>query len=235
MTIHTLYQHGTLGVLMAGALEGTAPIKDILKYGDYGIGTLEGGDGEIMIQDGVAYHISAEDETVKALTGDELTPYANVIQFQADTSFECENETEETLYQKVRQAMMSENLFSVVKISGHFKNMHGRVMPKQDPPYRKLIESARQQPEYTCHDIEGTIIAFYTPEFYHGVGSAGFHPHFLSADRSFLAHVLHFETGHIQVEIQNCQAFHQMLPSTDSFLNKKIDFDHIREDIEEAE
>ncbi|MDY3277810.1 MAG: acetolactate decarboxylase, partial [Staphylococcus chromogenes] len=63
MTIHTLYQHGTLGVLMTGALEGTAPIKDILKYGDYGIGTLEGGDGEIMIQDGVAYHISAEDET----------------------------------------------------------------------------------------------------------------------------------------------------------------------------
>ncbi|KFE42151.1 acetolactate decarboxylase [Staphylococcus agnetis] len=235
MLSHTIYQHGTLGVIMTGALEGTTSIGEILRYGNYGIGTLEGGDGEVMIQDGIAYHISATDEKVRILADDARLPYANVVQFYADTSFECQYDNEKTLYEKIRQMMRSKNLFSVVKISGRFKHMHGRVMPKQNPPYRKLVESARQQPEYQCNQVEGTIIAFYTPDYYHGVGSGGFHAHFLSKDQTFLVHVLDFETINVRVEIQNCTQFHQILPTTSSFLEKDIDFENILEDIKEAE
>ncbi|MFP4930632.1 acetolactate decarboxylase, partial [Staphylococcus pseudintermedius] len=49
-----LYQHGTLGTLMAGLLEGTATIQDILKQGDAGLGTLAGSDGEVIFIDGQA-------------------------------------------------------------------------------------------------------------------------------------------------------------------------------------
>ena len=37
-----LYQHGTLGTLMAGLLDGTMEMNEILKHGDLGIGTLTG-------------------------------------------------------------------------------------------------------------------------------------------------------------------------------------------------
>ena len=51
-----LYQHGTLGTLMAGLLEGTATINEILEHGDLGIGTLTGSDGEVIILDNQAFH-----------------------------------------------------------------------------------------------------------------------------------------------------------------------------------
>ena len=46
---NVLYQHGTLGTLMAGLLEGTASINDLLEHGDLGIATLTGSDGEVFL------------------------------------------------------------------------------------------------------------------------------------------------------------------------------------------
>ncbi len=77
-----LYQHGTLGTLMAGLLEGTATIQDILKQGDAGLGTLAGSDGEVIFIDGQAFHANAQNEFTQ-LTGEELTPFATITRFRA--------------------------------------------------------------------------------------------------------------------------------------------------------
>ncbi len=45
---NVLYQHGTLGTLMAGLLEGTATINELLEHGNLGIATLTGSDGEVI-------------------------------------------------------------------------------------------------------------------------------------------------------------------------------------------
>ena len=45
---NVLYQHGTLGTLMAGLLEGTASVNELLEHGDLGIGTLTGSNGEVI-------------------------------------------------------------------------------------------------------------------------------------------------------------------------------------------
>ena len=80
---NVLYQHGTLGTLMAGLLEGTASVNELLEHGDLGIGTLTGSNGEVIFIDGKAYHANEHKEFIE-LTGDEMTPYATVTQFKAD-------------------------------------------------------------------------------------------------------------------------------------------------------
>lgn len=45
---NVLYQHGTLGTLMAGLLKGTASINELLQHGDLGIATLTGSNGEVI-------------------------------------------------------------------------------------------------------------------------------------------------------------------------------------------
>ena len=72
--------------------------------------------------------------------------------------------------------MLSENLFSAVKIYGTFKYMHVRMMPAQQPPYTRLIDSARRQPEEKDKIFVVPLLDF-TPELFHGIGSAGFHIH----------------------------------------------------------
>ncbi|MGV3042046.1 acetolactate decarboxylase [Staphylococcus rostri] len=232
---HSLYQHGTLGTLMAGALEGTCSIETLLEHGDHGIATLTGSDGEVIFVDGQAFHATTSDSDVRILTGDTLTPYASVSKFSADTTFEATAADQDMLYQQIRQHMLSENLFAMVKITGTFKHMHVRIMPKQNPPYTRLITSAKAQPEHHREHITGTIVAVYTPEVFHGIGAAGFHAHFISEDRTFMGHILGFDLAEGTVEIQNCAVFEQHLSTEPSFLNKTFDYQDIAEDIRQAE
>ena len=52
-----LYQHGTLGGLMQDLMDGTEQIGKMLEYGNFGIGTLAGSNGEVIILDGEIYHV----------------------------------------------------------------------------------------------------------------------------------------------------------------------------------
>lgn len=230
-----LYQHGTLGTLMAGLSKGTASINELLQHGDLGIATLTGSNGEVIFLDGKAYHANEHKEFVE-LKGDELTPYATVTKFVADTSYETKDKSSEAVFAEIKEKMLSENLFSAVKISGLFKKMHVRMMPAQEPPYTRLIDSARRQPEQTETYVKGSVVGFFTPELFHGIGSAGFHVHFANDDRNFGGHVLDFEVEDVKVEIQNIETFEQHFPIHDEdFTNANIDYKDIADEIREAE
>ncbi|MCG1651265.1 acetolactate decarboxylase [Staphylococcus epidermidis] len=232
---NVLYQHGTLGTLMAGLLEGTASINDLLEHGDLGIATLTGSDGEVIFVDGKAYHANEHKEFIE-LTGDEMTPYATVTKFKSDSSFKTSNKNQEEVFDEVKKQMTSENMFSAVKISGTFKKMHVRMMPGQEPPYTRLIDSARRQPEETRENIKGSIVGFFTPELFHGIGSAGFHIHFANDDRDFGGHILDFKVDDVTVEIQNFETFEQHFPvDAKSFTDAHIDYKDIADEIREAE
>ena len=43
--------------------------------------------------------------------------------------------------------------------------MHVRMMPGQEPPYTRLIDSARRQPEETRENIKGSIVGFFTQNY----------------------------------------------------------------------
>ncbi|CAA3990719.1 alpha-acetolactate decarboxylase [Staphylococcus aureus] len=232
---NVLYQHGTLGTLMAGLFKRTASINELLQHGDLGIATLTGSNGEVIFLDGKAYHANEHKEFVE-LKGDELTPYATVTKFVADTSYETKDKSSEAVFAEIKEKMLSENLFSAVKISGLFKKMHVRMMPAQEPPYTRLIDSARRQPEQTETYVKGSVVGFFTPELFHGIGSAGFHVHFANDDRNFGGHVLDFEVEDVKVEIQNIETFEQHFPIQDKdFTKANIDYKDIADEIREAE
>ena len=164
-----------------------------------------------------------------------MTPYATVTQFKADNQFQSSNKDQDAIFEEIKEQMVSENMFSAVKISGKFKKMHVRMMPAQEPPYTRLIDSARRQPEET-RDIKGAIVGFFTPELFHGVGSAGFHIHFASDERDYGGHVLDFEVDDVKVEIQNFETFEQHFPvNAKSFTEAHIDYKDVADEIREAE
>lgn len=156
---NVLYQHGTLGTLMAGLLEGTATINELLEHGNLGIATLTGSDGEVIFLDGKAYHANEHKEFIE-LKGDEKVPYASITNFKASKTFSLQQLSQDDVFAQIKNEMLSENLFSAVKIYGTFKHMHVRMMPAQQPPYTRLIDSARRQPEEKRQNIRGAIVGF---------------------------------------------------------------------------
>lgn len=231
-----LYQHGTLGALMAGLMDGTTSITNLLELGDFGIGTLHGLDGEVIILNGQAFQ-GRSDGALICLTGKELTPYAAVANFKADRQFFFEKSltSDETLT-KIKNKFKSNNIFSAVKLTGKFDKMHIRIMPKQEKPYKRLVEVSKIQPEFEKRDIKGTLVGFYTPELFQGVAAAGFHLHFISEDKTFGGHVMDFELASGVLEISDFDTMTQLFPINDpTFLNNDIDYADLANEIEQAE
>ena len=64
---------GTLGMLVPGLFEGTMTVADLLKHGDWGIGTASGLDGEMILLDHVPYLAQSNGE-IRILKPEEKVP-----------------------------------------------------------------------------------------------------------------------------------------------------------------
>ena len=77
MDTTTIFQHGTLGLLVPGLFDGTITAGELLTHGDTGIGTLDGLNGEVIILGGHAYQ-AREDGQIREIQPEETLPFASV-------------------------------------------------------------------------------------------------------------------------------------------------------------
>ena len=231
----TLYQYNTLAALMAGLYQGNLTVAELLQQGDFGVGTLDGIDGELIVLDGKAYQAKG-DKTLLAVPDTATVPYAAVLRQQADITFE-QNEpvNEETLKTIIEGHFAGENLFYSVKVTGQFAKMHVRMAPGAKPG-QKFVEVSRNQPEYIEENLSGTIVGIWTPAIFHGVSVAGFHWHFINETRDFGGHILDFELTQGHIELGQVDQLNQAFPvDNPAFLQAKLDVAELKKDIEEAE
>ena len=62
-----LYQVSTIDALMQGVFDGVQPVGEIRKHGDFGIGTFDALDGEMIVLDGVVYQAKADGHIYTAM------------------------------------------------------------------------------------------------------------------------------------------------------------------------
>ena len=230
-----LFQHNTLAALMSGLYEGTMTIHDLLTHGDFGIGTLAGINGELIILDGKAFVASA-DNTVRSVQPDEVIPYGAVTHYEPSISFLQENPiNSEPLFHTIENSFPSKNTFYAIKLTGSFQQMQVRMSPggEEGEPFVKITE---HQPEYTENNIKGSAIGFWTPEMFHGVSVAGYHLHFLSDAQNFGGHILDFSGFEGSVEVSQVERLIQSFPiHSQNFLSANLDLDKLKSDIRQAE
>lgn len=207
----TIYQHGTLGLLVPGLFTGTITAAELLQHGDTGIGTLEGLNGEVIILDGHAYQ-AREDGAIREIAATEKLPFASV-HFEDDTATTpLTNLTQAAFEQQLLTEHQLQNVFAGVRIDGTFTHIKTRVAPKQVQPYPTLVEATAKQPEFVGDNVTGTIIGYYAPQLFQGATVGGFHLHFLSTDHQLGGHLLGFEIDHADLKLQSFADFQVHLP-----------------------
>ena len=218
---HTLFQVSTSGALVEGIYEKAVSSTLLLNYGDFGIGTFDNLDGEMVVLDGAIYQIRSNG-TVKQIKDDTGTPFAVVARFIADreeTIPEARGfEDLRNLCDKYRD---SANLFYAVRVDGHFDRVHTRAM-KATPDRTRLAQAAASQPEFDFHDIDGTLVGVWAPEFSSLLNVAGYHFHFLSNDRTKGGHLLECTGKNLRVQIERLTEFHLSLPESEEFLRANL-------------
>jgi acetolactate decarboxylase len=212
----TLYQTSTIDALLAGVYDGDLACGRLLKHGDFGIGTFDKLDGEMILLDGTVYQVKA-DGRVHRPSPATLTPFAAVCRFTPEQTVPIGaamdlNQVEAA----IDQALVQSNHFQAIRITGRFKTVKTRSVPAQAKPYRPLKEVTANQPVFPMESIEGTIVGFRCPPYVAGLNVPGYHLHFISADRTRGGHVLAFEMEPGAVHIDTLNQFFLRLPEQGS-------------------
>ncbi|MCI1219569.1 MAG: acetolactate decarboxylase [Bifidobacterium sp.] len=207
----TLYQHGTLALLVPGLFDGTLSMGELLTHGDTGIGTGEGLDGEIIILHGTPYQVRHDGGVVVA-PDSFMLPFANAHWADFSPLGDLEDRSKAELSDLLLKTTGLDNTFFAVTVTGTFKNMHTRACAKQRRPYPSLEHTAQQQRVFDAESTEGTLLAYYSPQVFNGVAVGGFHMHYLADDHTIGGHALDFRVDKVRVAVQRFDTLQEHLP-----------------------
>jgi acetolactate decarboxylase len=229
-----LYQTSLMSALMAGIYEGDATYGQIRKYGDFGVGTFNDLDGEMVGFDGTFYQLRS-DGSVRPVTGDQKTPFAVVTFFRPEQELDVvEPMTKSDLMTAIEQATDA-NLFSAVRVDGIFDEVRTRTVQRQVRPFPPLTEAAKHQSEEVFTNVEGTLAGFRSPTYAQGIGVAGFHLHFLRQDKEAGGHALDYQIRTGKVRTCSVQDLRVELPTSAEFLKTNFGDPALSEKIKAAE
>ena len=189
---HTLFQTSTVDALLEGKYEGDVSFAELGDHGDFGLGTFDALDGEMICLDGNFYQVRA-DGRAYAVDGKARTPFAVVTLFEPDVS--------QTLSISIDFMALCDYLDGIIgggavccaiRVDGHFEYVRTRSVPRQRKPYPPLAEVVAHQPTFELRDVSGSLVGFRFPDYAQGLNVAGDHLHFITAERDAGGHVLEF-------------------------------------------
>lgn len=233
----TICQISLLHGLLNGDYNGSISIGELKTYGDMGIGTFDGLDGELIMVDGVIYQAKG-DGTVETPDDSMTIPFSNVTFFEPDeqltvTDIDSFQALTEALDDKVEQ--LGVNRFYMVRIDATFSQMHVRSEYAQEEPYEPLVDVLEtDQTFFDYEDIQGTVVALYCPVYMSELNNAGWHMHFISADRTQGGHVLDLSCDEAVITIDITDNFEMLLPDSSYFADTDFSVDR-SDDVRRAE
>lgn len=202
-------QISTIDALLAGDYNGHMTLEQLLGYGDFGLGTFDRLDGEMLIWQGVVYQIRADGKVYfPPLTT--KVPFATVVRFANPEIHAVRNMSLAELYHHLDMLFPDQNQFYAIRVHGDFKYVATRSVPAQSHPYPPLKEVSQET--FRIGSTRGNLIGFRCPPFARGINVPGYHFHFLDADKESGGHVLDLHLIHGTAEVLSCRTFYLILP-----------------------
>ncbi|MDR3557244.1 MAG: acetolactate decarboxylase, partial [Syntrophobacteraceae bacterium] len=124
-----LYLCAPVNALVEGIYEEKIPLSQIKEHGDFGLGTFDELDGEMVILDGQIYQITAEGR-VHQVDEHALTPFACVTHYCQSSHDELDGELSHDAFQQwLERLLPSPNIFYAIRVEGRFATMRLRSVP----------------------------------------------------------------------------------------------------------
>lgn len=221
----TLTQLSTIDSLMSGNYDGTMRFSELRPWGDFGLGTFDAFDGEMVALDGAFYQVKS-DGHVYPVDDKQTAPFAVMTFFKAGQSAALTSGADYAAVERSIDALLPTiNHFYAIRISGTFRAVKTRSVPRQVKPYPPADQVAPHQPTFDLNAVRGTMVGFFCPAFARGLNVPGYHLHFITQDRSAGGHVLRLVVEKATVEVSEITDWSVRLPDDAAFKHAKLDVD----------
>ena len=219
-----LWQTSTINALLEGVYGGEVTVAELSRHGNLGIGTFNDLDGEMIVLDGRVYQVRSDGKAAVPPPKTTKTPFAAVTFFEAERTLTVDDPLDYAGLRKfLDDALDTLNVPHAIRIDGTFSFVKVRSVPRQKPPYPRLVEVVKSQPVFEHKNVEGTMVGFRLPGYLQGVNVPGYHLHFLTADRKAGGHVLDFRIDDVRVQLDLTDRFHLVLPRGGEFYRADLE------------
>ncbi len=221
----SLYVCAPLNALVAGIYEENIHLDEIINHGDFGIGTFDDLDGEMVIVDRAVYQLATDGCAIK-IAEPIMTPYAAVTFFNPTIQADLDHETQYIRFLEwLNNLLPSPNIFYAIRIDGEFSHVRAHSVPRQ-ANYRPMAEVEADQRSFSFENIQGTLAGIYTPEFMSALSFPGHHLHFLSSDLQSGGHLVSCTPRRARARIQLIHRLELNMPMTRDYLKLNFHGDH---------
>jgi acetolactate decarboxylase len=224
----SLVQFSLIAALADGDYSEGAPLEQVLAGGDFGIGTFDRLDGEMIVLEGQMYQ-SLSDGTVRPANLDGSTPFAAVTFFTEDGRIEnLAAATLEDLDGQLDRKLPRRNSPYALRIDGEFCELTLRSVPAQSPPFQPLVDVVKHQTTWQEQNVHGTLVGLRCPDWIGTLNVSGYHWHFLSDDRTIGGHVLACDFDEGTLRYDECTSILIHVPTSSRF--DRFDAESIQDD-----
>jgi acetolactate decarboxylase len=228
MANNEIYQFSVMSALMSGLAspESSIPVSSLLAHGDFGVGTFEGMDGEMVVIDSKAYQFRGDGST-QQVSPNQLVPFAMVSRFVPQLTKSIKTQTKAALQEEIERALPdAKNAFILFKVHGTFKRIKIRAIHAQSYPGQPLSTLTENQMIKEFHSVKGTIVGLRSPGWSVGVSVVGVHAHFIDEERNSGGHILELEVEEdVILELVVSNTFHLQLPKSSEFGARELELD----------
>jgi len=188
---NNIYQYSTYPDLDKGNYSGFVSVDSLKASGDFGIGTLDHINGELIVLEGDVFQVLVTGEVVTP-PDSALSPFATVCFFEGDNQFvsKMQIRTYDSLKIMLDNYTNSKTQPVAFRIDGFYNSITLRSVPAQSKPYPVLSNVITQQKVFNHSNISGTMVGYWFPSNYSNIQAVGYHFHFISDDETIGGHVL---------------------------------------------
>ena len=228
-----LYMNSPINALLEGFYRDDITIATLRTKGDFGIGTFNNLDGEMLALGGRFFQLDL-DGNARQVADDMKTPFSTVCHFQPALTEEIAAPLSWTAFTaQLKGILPSDNMFYALHMEGRFRSVQTRSVPHTEN-YRPLSEATDHQKLRSFANVDGHLVGFYTPSFVPSINVPGYHFHFIDKDFTAGGHLLNCEPEHLDVRLQVFFSMELTLPKTLDYLTATFTRD-AKKDLEKAE
>lgn len=220
-----LFQTSTINALMVGDFYGTMSFKELKSHGDFGLGTFDRLDGEMVGLDGMIYQVKSDGHAYP-VNDTATTPFAEMAFFKPEDNISLNGTHNLTQIESYLDSKRpTRNIFYAIRIDGTFEYVKTRAPQAQSEPYPTLTEALKTQKIFQLYNTTGTVVGFWCPSYAKDINVPGYHLHFINENRSAGGHLLDIRLSKARVAIDELTELDMALPTDGEFYQADLSGD----------
>ena len=196
-----IFQYSSKNALINHDYIGNLTVAEIKKNGNFGVGTFNMVDGEMVISENNIYQVLPNGE-VNNMSDDVKSPFVVTKFFEADTTFVISSVSLDSLKTMLNPILHNLSTPFAIKITGKYKALKSRSVDKATDESVSLEEIIANQTIFDFANVEGKLIGFWYPEYFDGVNFTKYHLHALLNNFAGGGHILdcHFDGAVVEID-----------------------------------